>query len=184
MSSRPDFSDIEANTKDSTDESRTEDLQKSTGIAKGMNALAQPFQVTAYPHCKNLAKLAPPPTNARTQKQRNAGGNPSSFDSHSDCDSAAPITSKKKTPPSVSSRASTAKKQTRRAVAGGEGRALPNKYNLGNLKPLFNGKCSHLSWLSEHSVKLSTNLQKVGEEVYAAWWDGSTNALRDGTYAS
>lgn len=145
-----DFSGVSVNTKE------------STGIANVMNTLAQPGQVTAYPHYENLAEVDTPPVNGRPQKKRIAEKIPSSFDSHSDCDSAAPTAPRKKTPLSVSSGASIAKQKTRRTVAGGGGRALPNKYNLGHLKPLFNGKCCHFSWPSENSMKLLTNLHKSG----------------------
>ena len=134
------------------------DFSESTGIANVMNTLAQPGQVTAYPHYENLAEVDTPPANGRPQKKRIAKKKPLSFfDSHSDCVSAAPIGPRKMAPPSVSSR-----KNTRRRVAGGGGRALPNKYNLGHLKPLFNGKCCRFSSPSEHSMKLLTNLQKSG----------------------
>jgi hypothetical protein len=152
-----DLSGVAVNTKETTDESRTDDLQ-ITGAANVMNTLAQPGQVTAYPRYENLAEVDTPPANGRPQKKRIAKKKPLSFfDSHSDCVSAAPIGPRKMAPPSVSSR-----KNTRRRVAGGGGRALPNKYNLGHLKPLFNGKCCRFCSPSEHSMQLLTNLQKSG----------------------
>jgi hypothetical protein len=64
-----DLSGVAVNTKETTDESRTDNLQ-NTGVANVMNTLAQPGQVTAYPHYENLAEVDTPPANGRPQKKR------------------------------------------------------------------------------------------------------------------
>jgi hypothetical protein len=56
----------------------------------------------------------------------------------SDSDDHSPLGWKKTT-----SGAAIAKKKTTTIEAAGGGIALPKKYNLGHLKPLFNGKCCH-----------------------------------------
>ncbi|KAL3765684.1 hypothetical protein ACHAW5_006364 [Stephanodiscus triporus] len=143
LSSGPDFSDVVANTRESTDESDT--------------------------HYEKFAEVDNLAAYGRPQKKRIVE-RPSYFVYQSDFDHVAPIASRKTTPlsesmkmkpPSMTSEAAIAKKKTKTIDARGGVCAMPNKYNLGHLKPLFD----------------------VGEEVYAAWWDDS-HVLKDGTNAS
>jgi hypothetical protein len=135
LSSGPDFSDVAANIRESTDESD----------------IAQPGQVVEYPHYENIAKGDNLNADGRPQKKRIVES-PSFFVYQSDHDHVAPIASRKTTPlsasmkmksPSTSSEAAIAKKKMKRIDAGGGVCAMPNKCNLGHLKPLFDGKLCH-----------------------------------------